>query len=55
MLTKMNSATQTNSNNQLWNQLDDKKAEKVRGGAPQGESVGLVGTGGAGCSYSLKG
>ncbi len=55
MLIPTKSATQTNSNNQLWNQLDDKKAEKVRGGTPQGESVGLVGTGGTGSSFTRRG
>lgn len=55
MLNKMNSANQTNSNNQLWNQLDDKKAEKMRGGAPQGESVGLAGTGGTSSSFTWRG
>jgi RecA-family ATPase len=40
---------------QLWDQLDDKKAEKLQGGAPQGECVGLVGTGGTGSSFTWRG
>lgn len=55
MLTNMKLATKINSNSQLWDQLDDKKAEKVQGGATQGECVGLAGTGGTGSSFTWKG